>query len=83
MAYLTTDFETKDFNCINPRVYATKHQLNDPDMPLSADPVTNTNEYIVEMENGIKQISVSDRKFELHSTGKMFPSQMMVIKDQS
>ena len=52
-------------------------------MPSYTDPVTNANEYTVEMENGIKQISVSDRKFELHSTGKMFPSQMMVIKDQS
>ena len=40
MADVSTDFDTKEYNCNDPRAYAAKHKLNDPDMPSYSDAVT-------------------------------------------
>ena len=53
MADVSTDFETKEYDYNDPRVFAGKHKLNDPDMPSYSDTVTGTfaSEYIEAMKN--------------------------------
>ena len=40
MADISTDFDTKEYNCNDPRAYAAKYKLNDLDMPSYSDAVT-------------------------------------------
>ena len=58
MADLSTDFETGDSNCSDPRAYAAKHKLNDPDMPSFTNAVTgeHADKYIAAMKKEIKQL---------------------------
>ena len=58
MADLSTDFNTGDTNCSDPRAFAAKHKLNDPDMPSYTNAVTGEHaiEYIAAMKNEIKQL---------------------------
>ena len=58
MADVSTDFDTKEYNCNDPRAYAAKHKLNDPDMPSYSDAVTGkfATEYIEAMKKEIQQL---------------------------
>ena len=58
MADISTDLDTREYNGNDPRAYAGKHKLNDPDMPSYSDAVTgkHANEYIDAMKKEIKQL---------------------------
>ena len=58
MADLSTDFETGDSNCSDPRAYAARHKLNVPDIPSFTNAVTgeHADKYIAAMKKEIKQL---------------------------
>ena len=57
-ADMTTDFSTGDVHCIDPRAYAAKHKVHDPDMPSYTEALTGTHseEYIAAMKKEISQL---------------------------
>ena len=61
LAYLSdvhTDLETGETNCFDPRAFAAKHKVNDPDMPSYTTAVTgqHAEEYIAAMKKEIRQL---------------------------
>ena len=57
-ADMTTDFSTGDVHCIDPRAYAAKHKVHDPDTPSYTEALTGTHseEYIAAMKKEISQL---------------------------
>ena len=61
LAYLSdihTDLQTGEINCCDPRAFAAKHKVNDPDMPSYTAAVTgeHAEEYIAAMKNEVRQL---------------------------
>ena len=58
LADISTDPRTGDVHCIEPRAYAAKHKVHDPDMPSYTVAVTgpHSEEYIAAMKKEINQL---------------------------
>ena len=56
---VSTDFQTGEVHCDDPRAFVAKHKRNDPDMPSHNDTVTGEHydEYIKAMKVEISQLS--------------------------
>lgn len=57
-ADMSTDFSTGDVHCTDPRAYAAKHKVHDPDMPSYTEALTgkHSEEYIAAMKKEIGQL---------------------------
>ena len=58
MADSSIDIETGCFTSNDPRIYAAKHKVNDPDMPSLTEALTgeHADEYLIAMKNEIRQL---------------------------
>ena len=58
LADLSTDFDTEEYHCTDPRAYAAKHKINDPDMPTYTNALSgpHSEEYMAAMKKEVKQL---------------------------
>ena len=58
LADLSTDFDTEEYHCTDPRAYAAKHKINDPDMPTYTNALSgpHAEEYMAAMKKEVKQL---------------------------